>query len=365
MKSLRLFLLVLVFINFMFVGAVFSASPTVRIKDITHILEARDNQLMGFGLVVGLKHTGDSGQTGFTKQALTNLLSRMGVPPQTGDFRSRNVAAVIVTANLPAYTKPGQKLDVVVSSVGDASSLKGGTLLLAPLFGADEEVYAVAQGPLSIGGIEAKPYGGIKTKIAPTVGRIPNGAIVEKEVPVSIGEIKNHIILVIDNPDFTTASRIAGAITDSGLDAKVKDAATVIVPFFKGEDHIELISKLENLTVVPDSTARVVIDERTGTIVIGEQVKLSPVAVSYQGFNLAIGSVGISAAGTSDEEEVSYRTTGSVKGETGDVKMVGPGGSLKDVVKALNALGATPKDLIAILQAIKAAGALSAEIEII
>ena len=368
MRYFKLVLLILLFI-LVLLGQTSAVSPSVRIKDIAHVLEARENQVMGFGLVVGLKRTGDSGQTGFTKQALTNLLSRMGIPPQTGDFRSRNVAAVIVTANLPPFIKPGQKLDVIVSSVGDAASLKGGTLLLTPLYGADEEVYAVAQGPVSIGGIESKHYAGAKERAAPTVGRIPNGALVEKEVPVSIGAIKNHVILIIDNPDFTTASRIAESISRSGLDAKVNDAATVIVPFFKGEDPIELIAKIENLAVVPDTIARIIIDERTGTIVIGENVRLAPVAVSYQGFSVTVGDVDVTSLATTmgeeEEAELTLRSSAKLKGREGELRVIGPGGNIRDVVKALNALGATPKDLIAILQAIKASGALSAELEII
>ncbi len=348
-----------------------AAYPPVRIKDIAHVLEARENQLMGFGLVVGLKNTGDSAQTGFTKQALTNLLSRMGVPPQASEFKSRNVAAVMVTCNLLPFVKSGQKIDVVVSSLGDATSIAGGTLLLTPLYGPDEEIYAVAQGPVSIGigGISEKTPSSYVQTMRPVAGRIPQGALVEREVPVTLGE-KNLITIVLDQPDFTTATRIAASIVKAGLEAKAKDAGTVVVPFYKGEDPIEFIARIEGLTVVPDVVAKVVINERTGTIVIGENVRMAPVAISYQGISVSIGDMDIYSVSTEkgmQEEEAEIASKGKVmiKRYEGSLTEVPASASVSDLVKALNAVGATPKDLITILQAIKKAGALPAEIEVI
>ena len=309
-------------------SASFGAYPPVRIKDIAHVLEARDNQLVGFGLVVGLKHTGDSLQTGFTKQALTSLLSRMGVIPTDTDFKSRNVAAVMVTANIPPFLKPGQKIDVSVSSVGDASSLKGGVLLQTPLMGADGAVYAVAQGNLSMN--EGLVGSENPSNMNLTGAYLPSGGLVEKEIPIAFDEKK--ITVVLDRPDFTTATRLADSIKRLNYDAKAVDAASVIVPIFKGEDPVEIIAKIETLPVVPDVVAKVIINEKTGMVVIGETVRMAPIAISYKGFSIK-----------------------EVKGSA----------SVADLVKALNALGAAPRDLITILQAIKAAGALPAEIEVI
>jgi flagellar P-ring protein precursor FlgI len=364
--------------NFVFICALFSffllpfsfahaAYPPVRVKDVAHVLEARDNQLMGFGLVVGLKHSGDSAQTGFTKQALVSLLSRMGITPQDDDFRSKNVAAVIVTANIPSFVKPGQKLDIQVSSVGDASSLKGGTLLQTPLVGADNVVYAVAQGEILIGeGSGGDFYPQLK-KGHTTTGRVPSGALVEKEIPVAFDEKK--ITVVLDRPDFTTATRLAASIGRSGYDAKAIDAATVIIPIFKGEDPVEVISRIETLQLIPDVVAKVVINEKTGIVVIGENVRMAPVAVAYKGFTVRVGSMLLSQTGTDrgelHEGESTSNVNAQLRSDTEVVKEIGATISISDLVKALNALGATPKELIAILQSIKKSGALPAEIDVI
>lgn len=345
--------------------AVYAVSPAVRIKDIAHVLEARENQLMGFGLVVGLRNTGDRSQTGFTQQALTNLLSRMGVVPQTVDFKSRNVAAVMVTATLPPFVKPGQRLDVTVSSLGDATSLQGGTLLVTPLHGVDDQVYAVAQGSLLIGlepTTPAVPY--VRQRQA-TVGRIPGGALVEKEVPVSIGA-RGLLTIVLDDPDFTTADRVVGELRRIGLDATAKDAGTVTIPVSAKEDIVGLVSRIENLTVVPDVVAKIVVNERTGTIVIGENVKIAPVAVSYAGIDVMIGDVSLFSEGM-DTKESRYRARSLARLERkeGKLTVVPAGVSLSSLVTALNTIGASPKDLIAILQAMKKAGAIKAELEVI
>jgi flagellar P-ring protein precursor FlgI len=350
-------------------SAVIAQSPTVRIKDIAHVLEARENQLMGFGLVVGLRNTGDRSQTGFTQQALTNLLSRMGVVPQSVDFKSRNVAAVMVTANLPAFRKSGQKLDVTVSSLGDATSLQGGTLLQTPLHGADGEVYAVAQGNLLVGvasGAPTVPY--IKQRQT-TVGRVPGGALVEKEVPVSMAE-RGVLTIVLNQPDFTTADRVAAAISRLGIDAGAKDAGTVTVSTTLDENLVRLISRIENLTVVPDEIAKIVINERTGTIVIGQSVKISPVAVSYAGIDVVIGDVsffteGSAAESAQDEARYRARSMAQLRRTEGKLTLVPAGATLASLVRALNTIGASPQDLIAILQAMKRAGAIKAELEVI
>ena len=345
----------------------FAASPPVRIKEIAHILEARDNQLMGFGLVVGLRNTGDRSQTAATQQALNNLMSGLGVVPQSNDFKSKNVAAVVVTATLPPFVRSGQKLDVTVSSVGDATSLRGGTLLLTPLKGADSQVYAVAQGivlvaaELSTAGV---PYVRVPQE---TTGRIPVGALVEKEVPVSFAK-KGYLSIVVDLPDFTTTRRMAEAIITSGYNATAIDAATVTVPITG--DAIALISEIENLTVVPDEVAKIVINERTGTIVIGERVRISPVAVSYAGMDVTIGDVSLYSEGgdsRADQGQAYYRARSQAKLDKKEesLKVVSGGATLSTLVHALNTIGASPKDLIAILQAIKKAGALKADFEVI
>lgn len=361
---------ILIFSIFCFlVNGVSAASPAVRIKDIAHVLEARENQLMGFGLVVGLRNSGDRNQTGFTQQALTNLLSRMGVVPQTVDFKSRNVAAVIVTAKLPPFVKSGQKLDVTVSSMGDATSLQGGTLLLTPLHGVDDKVYAVAQGSLLVGlaaGTPSVPY--IKQKQT-TVGRIPGGALVEKEVPVSIGK-EGVLTIVLDNPDFTTANRMVASIQRLGLDAKAKDAGTITIPVLSDADIVSLVSRVEKLAVVPDVVAKIVVNERTGTIVIGESVKIAPVAVSYSGIDVVIGNVALFTEGSaadSMQEASRYRarSTAQLKRTEGRLTLVPAGATLSSLVRALNTIGASTQDLIAILQAMKKSGAIKAELEVI
>lgn len=310
----------------------FAASPPVRVKDIAHVLEARDNQLMGFGLVAGLKNTGDTIQTQFTKQALTNLLSRMGIVPQEREFRSRNIAAVMVTAKLPPYAQVGQKIDVAVSSLGDATSLQGGVLLMTPLMGADDNVYAVAQGSLAVGfsGMEGGQVTAIE-KRQTNAGRIISGAIVEREVPVSVNQ--DYITVVIDKPDYTTASRIVTAMREAGIPGRARDAATIIVARAPNQDIVDYISAIENLTIVPDSVARVVINELTGVVVMGENVKIAPVAVSYGDVNVVVSS------GTG-------------------------GATIADLVSALNAVGIKPKDLVALIHAIKSAGAISADVEV-
>ena len=376
----------------------YAASPSVRIKDIATIQQARENQLMGFGLVVGLRHTGDSQQTEFTKQALTNLLSAMGLQapspisrsntnpiynysdiPKNKEFKSKNVAAVMVTATLPPFLKPGQKIDVTVSSVGDATSLRGGTLLMTPLQGSDGAVYAMAQGSVSLGGASGGAGMLPMNRETTTAARIPNGAIVEKAVLVSIEEplsseypegrgtressTLSTLTILLNEPDFTTASRVAYTIARSGFDVRAQDASSIMLIVEPGEDIVSVLSKVENLRVVPDVKAKIVVNERTGTVVIGENIRIAPVALSYGNFSVQIGNVTVASDGSASQGVSSASLM--VKENIKKLSSVSSGSSLKDLISALNSLGATPRDLIAILQAIKASGALNAEIEVI
>lgn len=344
-----------------------AASPAVRIKDIARILEARDNQIMGFGLVVGLRNTGDRSQTGFTQQALTNLLSRMGVVPQSVDFKSRNVAAVMVTATLPPFVKSGQRIDVNVSSVGDATSLQGGELLITPLQGVDDQVYAVAQGSILVGLEPSSPRVPYIRERMVNSGRIPNGAMVEKEVPVTL-EGKESLSIVINDPDFTTANRIVGALRREGYDASAKDAGTVQLSLPGNEDVVTMMARVERLTITPDTIAKVIINEKTGTIVVGENVTLAPVAVSYAGIDVIISDISLYSEGSStdiamDETRYHARSGAKVKRTEEKMTLVPAAPTLSNLVRSLNAIGASPKDLMSILQAMKKAGALNAELE--
>jgi flagellar P-ring protein precursor FlgI len=407
-KYKRRFSPALIFLVSIFVfrfSVCYGVSPSVRIKDIAQIKEARENQLMGFGLVVGLRHTGDGTQTGFTKLALTNLLSRMGLQapsavnaenmssanqiaslgtvPNNQEFRSKNVASVMVTGTLLPYMKPGQKMDVTVSSLGDASSLQGGTLLMTPLQGADGQTYALAQGSLSLGSVNPGASELPMNREITTVGRIPGGAMIEKEVPVNIEEpqalsypgamtsqesvsrysVLSKLTILLNDPDFTTASRVAYTIAKEGLDARAQDAAAVSVIISPDEDLVSLISKIENLEVVPDVRAKVVINERSGTVVIGENIRLAPVAVTYGNFVVQIGDLSLSGEGLPPGSSSAANLKVSEK--TKNLTVISAGATLKSLVNSLNSIGASPRDLIAILQAIKSAGALSADIEVI
>ena len=386
------------------------AASEVRIKDIAQVLQARDNQLFGFGLVIGLRGSGDTAQTGFTKLALTNLLNRVGVVPQANipnpaDFRSRNVAAVMVTANLPPFIREGRRLDISVSSIGDSTSLLGGTLLFTPLQGANGDVYAVAQGAVAVGG--GSSSSGLSFRPAPTlersqqtVGRISGGAIVEKEVAVTLAALPKEDLsvvvvgeqeravriveeqkagtgsgtaavlnIVLNQPDFTTAARVAYSLAKAGMDAKARDAATILVSLPSADDLVGAIARLEAVTVVPDSPAKVVINERTGTVVIGENVRVAPVAVTYGNVSVQISDIDLYEYTGGNGYPSGYGNYGATLSRSkihpeekpAKVSEVS-GASLKDLIQSLNALGATPRDLIAILQAIKSAGALTAEV---
>ena len=316
-----------------------------RVKDIAQIKGVRENLLIGYGLVIGLKGTGDSG-TDITSKSMVRLFEKMGVQTGATDFKSKNVAAVIVTAKLPPFARAGTRIDVTVSSIGDSSSLEGGTLLVTPLRAGDQNIYAVAQGSVSLGGLANGGGGGGGGASFPTAARVPNGGLIEKEVDGNFTN-KRTFVLAINNPDFTTAARLAKVINTElgGKYAVARDSGTIdiIVPFNYEGSGVELIATLENLDVNPDSKARVVLNERTGTIVIGENVRIDNVAISH-------GDLQIEVSGP--------------KGPKEKVGVIG-GSNIKDVVKALNTLGVAPKDLTAIFQALRAAGALQADLEVL
>lgn len=330
-----------------FVGllAFFSAlmAEAARLKDIASIRGVRENQLIGYGIVVGLKGTGD-GKSEFTSKSVARMLDKLGVKIESGEVGSKNVAAVILTANLPAFSKAGNPLDITVSALGDASSLEGGTLLQAPMRAANEQVYAVAQGAISIGG-------GDKDRIT-TTGRIPNGAIIEKDVQADFASRK-MFRLTLHNPDFTTAARSVLTINKElgGQYASAKDAGTIdiVTPFAYENRGVELLATIESININPDQRAVVIINEKTGTVVIGERVKISKVAISHGSLSVKVGG-GDGKKSGSDGEKVAVLDSGV---------------SVGDLVQSLNKLGVTPKDLMTILQSIKAAGALHGELEIL
>lgn len=343
----------------------------VRVKDVARIQGVRENELLGYGLVIGLNGTGDKAGTLFTIQSIASMLQRMGIQVPRDRVGVRNVAAVVVTAKLPPFAKGGASVDVLVSSLGDASSLQGGTLLLTPLQAADGKVYAVAQGPVSIGGfnIEAGGTGDKVQKNHPTSGRVPNGATIEREVPTTV--VQNQTLAIaLNRPDFTTARRLAEAIERSlgpGR-AQAEDAATIRVAVEPGQDLVGLIARLEHVRLTPDRVAKVVINERTGTIIMGSDVRISTVAIAHANLSVQIKAemqVSQPAPLSRGQTTVVPKSEVSVHEEKSKLSLVEEGASIGDLVQALNALGVTGRDLIAILQAIKQAGALQAELEIL
>ncbi len=317
-------------------------SFAARLKDIASIRGVRENQLIGYGIVVGLKGTGD-GKSEFTSKSMGRMLDKLGVKLENQQVDSKNVAAVVVTATLPAFSKSGNPMDVSVHSIGDASSLEGGTLLQTPLRAANEEVYAVAQGSISIGGDGKSAH--------TTVGRIPNGAMIERDVGADFASRK-MFRLTLHNPDFVTAARTALTINRElgGKYATAKDAGTIdlITPFSYDGKGVELLATIEVIEINPDSKARVVINEKTGTVIIGDKVKISKVAIAHGSLSVKVGDK--KGGKDATEEKVMVLDTGV---------------SVGDLVQALNKIGVTPKDLITILQSIKAAGALHGELEIL
>jgi flagellar P-ring protein FlgI len=343
----------------------------VRVKDVARIQGVRENELLGYGLMIGLNGTGDKAGTLFTVQSIASMLQRLGIQIPRDRVGVKNVAAVVVTAKLPPFAKAGTPLDVLVSSLGDASSLQGGTLLLTPLQAADGKVYAVAQGPVSIGGfnLEAAGTGEKLQKNHPTVGRVPNGAIIEREVPTTVVENRT-VALVLHVPDFTTAGRLVEAVNKAlGAErAHAEDPATIRVAMAPGQDLVTFIATLENLRITPDRIAKVVINERTGTIIMGSEVRMATVAVAHGNMTIQIKAelqVSQPPPFSKGTTEVVPKSEISVQEEKHKVTVLEEGASIGDLVQALNALGVTSRDLIGILQAIKQAGALQAELEIL
>jgi flagellar P-ring protein precursor FlgI len=344
-----------------------------RIKDIASFEGVRDNQLVGYGLVVGLNGTGDDlDDSVFTRESLIGMLDRLGVSARDDDLDTENVAAVMVTAALPPFARQGTTIDVSISALGTAESLLGGTLLVTPMLGADGEVYAVAQGPIAIGGFSAQGQGQSVTKGVPTSGRIANGAIIERELGFQMAAMQT-VKISLRNPDLTTARRIADAINRflSQPAAQPLDPGTVrlLVPETYRNNAVALLTDIEQLPVDPDQVARVVIDEQSGIIVMGENVRISTVAIAQGNLTIRITEtpqVSQPAPFSNTGQTTTVpRTAIDVDEESGNRLAVLPAGiSLQELVNSLNALGVGPRDMISILQSIKAAGALQADIEV-
>jgi flagellar P-ring protein precursor FlgI len=350
-------------------GAPLAARAT-RVKELADVVGVRENALYGYGLVVGLAGTGDTERVLFTSQSVAGMLGRLGIRIDPRDVRSRNVAAVMVTARLPPFARPGGRLDVSVASMGNARSIAGGVLLVTPLTGGDGKVYAVAQGPVNVGGYEAGTSSASIRKNTPTSGRVPGGATVERFVEHEIGS--GPVVLALHRPDLTTASRIAAAVNGKlgAGTARAKDPAGVelAVPEARKDDLVGFLAEVEALDVEADGRARVVVSERTGTVVAGEGVRIRPVAVAHGGLSVRVQrqpfvsqpapfGQGQTVSGTADRAGAEEASAGAVA--------LPATATVEDLAKALNLLGASPRDLVAILQAVKAAGALDAEIEVL
>jgi Flagellar basal-body P-ring protein len=350
-----------------------AAASSARIKDVVDVEGVRDNMLIGYGLVVGLNGTGDSlNNSPFTEQSLVGMLERMGVNTRGTNLRTKNVAAVMVTATLPPYSAQGTRIDVTVSAMGDSKSLLGGTLLVTPLLGADGEVYAVAQGPIAVSGFSAQGQGASVTRGVPTSGRIASGAIVEREIQFSLAELP-VLRLSLRNPDFTTAQRVATAINMQlrGNRAQATDPSSVLltVPEARRGDIVGLITEIEQLRITPDQVARVVVDEKSGVIVMGENVRISTVAIAQGNLTIRVTETPqVSQPGPFSQGQTAVvpRTDIQVDDQSNNrLAVMSSGVTLQELVQSLNALGVGPRDMISILQSVKAAGALQAEIEVI
>jgi flagellar P-ring protein FlgI len=347
-------------------------SYAARIKELGYISGVRANQLIGYGLVVGLNGTGDKSGTIFTKQSLANMLDKMGVKVDPTTAKVNNVAAVMVTADLPPFSKIGNKVDAVVSSIGDSKSLEGGILLITQLKGADGEVYAVAQGAMVVGGFSAAGQGASVQKNHPTVGRIANGVTIEREIGYEYVKT-DSIMISLKIPDFTNARRIEERINSVFRNSSfAKDGGTINVdiPDTLKANPVKFLSIIENLEIRPDALAKIVVDEKTGTVVIGENVKISTVAISQGNISIQIkedekvsqplpfAPVGAQTVRTPD-------TKIKVEEEKGRFIVMEGGVTIKELINALNSIGVSTRDVIVILQTIKAAGALHAELEVI
>ena len=348
-------------------------AQAARIKDIAHIQGVRSNQLFGYGLVVGLDGTGDRQNTEFTVQTLANLLQEYHIKVDPSDVRVKNVAAVMVTTEAPPYVQPGIRLDALVSSIGDADSLSGGTLLLTPLLGPDGRVYAVGQGPVSLGGgFIANGIGARVSQSHQTTGQVTNGVLMERPIPSQLLTPDGTIQINLSRPDFTTAQRVAAVINASLPDTVAHPLSPGVVsvtpPDAALEDLVSFVASLEALRVTTDSPARVVVNGRTGTIIVGHNVRISPVAIAHGSLHIVVKTeFGVSQPHPfSQGETVVVPDTSIVVEESGQRQLIElPGGSgvgLHEIVLALNTLGVTPRDLIAVFEALKTAGALQAEL---
>jgi flagellar P-ring protein precursor FlgI len=350
-----------------------AAHGASRIKDVVDFENVRENQLIGYGLVVGLKGTGDSLRNSpFTQQSLQAMLDRLGIALRNVDMKTDNVAAVSVTATLPPFARKGSRIDVQVSALGDADNLQGGTLLVTPLVGLDGEVYAVAQGPVAVSGFEAKGQAESISRGVTTSARISNGAIIEREIAYNLSQMQS-MKLALKNPDFTTARRIAAVINEKkgAAIASALDPSTVQLSLAGSElgGLVNLISEIEQLPVSVDQPARIVIDESSGTIVMGADVKISKVAIAQGNLTIRITETPQvsqpNALSQTGETQVVPRTNVEVDDSSGNkMTVLDTGVSLQEVVNGLNALGVGPRDLITIIQALRAAGALQAEVEV-
>jgi flagellar P-ring protein precursor FlgI len=370
-RKIRIWAAIVVVVLLVAVGS--DAAQAARIKDIANIRGVRQNQLFGYGLVVGLDGSGDGNKSLFTVQSLASMLEKMGVTIDPDDLKVKNVAAVMITADLPPFARTGSRIDVLVNSIGDAKNLQGGTLLLTPLKGADGKVYAVAQGPVSTGGFSyGKGTGTGVQKNFPTVANIVGGALIEREIANNFNE-RELLTLALHAPDFTTATRMAQAINAAFGDvlAHAPDAGTIEVKvpdLYRGRS-VELVALIENIGVTPDIVSKIIINERTGTVIMGENVRIATIAIAHGNLSIQVNrqdnvsqplpfSRGGQTVVTSDRDMV-------VQEGSNPLFLVESGVSIGEVVRALNALGVSPRDLIAIFQALKAAGALQAELQII
>lgn len=360
----------LLLVLLMMSSTTFAESATTRIKDIAKIQGVRSNQLMGYGLVVGLNGTGDSDKITQTINSTISMLRNFGITVDNSNWKAKNVAAVMVTATLPPFVREGDTIDVTISAMGDSKSIQGGTLIQTPLRAANGEVYAVAQGPVSTGGFVAGNGNNGAQKNFPTVGTTPNGAIIEKTVEDELGT-RGQISLSLTNADFTTASRVAEAINSNYFGAAVAANAgrvDILIPSFYRTRVVDFIASIEEIEVTPDNIAKIVVNERTGTIVMGGNVTVDECAITQGGLSIRV----TREKDVSQPNPFSYGTTIATANENTETEeqlsssiVMSPTANINDIVGALNAVGATPRDCISILQAMKAAGAIHATLEII
>jgi flagellar P-ring protein precursor FlgI len=361
-----------IFFLFVFTCFFITSAQAERIKDIASVEGVRGNALIGYGLVVGLNGTGDtSNSSPFTINSIASMLESFGVNVRADitKMKPKNIAAVMVTAELSAFARPGQQIDVTVSSMGDSSSLRGGTLLITPLLGGDKQVYSVAQGAISVGGFSLGGKSATVTKGHPTVGKVPNGGRIERAAPRGMNSTQNKVVLTLNRADFTTVRRMQNAINKKFGQpvARAVDAGTVEVINFEN-NAIMMMADLEQIELTTDHRATVVIDERTGTIVMGEEVTIDMVAVAHGSIQVSVGEnpqVSQPNAFSGGKTTTVDSTTVDVTEEKARLVVLPKTASLSSLVEALNAVGATPSDMIAVLQAIKAAGALHADLKVI